>query len=444
MQATTIGLDIAKSVFQGHGVDARGRVVLRKRLARAKVREFFANLPRCGIGLEACGGAHYWARELIRLGHDARLMPPQYVKARRSAPTSVVGAGSQARVKTNKHDAADAEACCEAVQRPSMRFVAVKSEAQQATLMLRAAPRRPPRSALGARRGVRDQLIGQRTATINALRARRSGPTTEVGPGSQARLAELGIVAAQRQAGLQQLLETLAELEDARIPPLARQMLQTLVGHLRELAAKVAELDRRLVAMTRTDPICRSLAEVPGSPGTQDRPRWSVRSGEGPVIATAFAATVPDARAFGSGRHLAAWLGLVPGQHRTGGQERLLGISKRGDGYLRRPPRSGPTTGGRPWEPGEDPRRPSAGQDQPGPHGQALVVDQRPAPTPAIQRRGRAPLRADHRGRRWEPGAGRQQAGPDPVGDAEPRRSLSGRLSHDDKEFPRAARAFST
>ncbi len=144
MQATTSGLDIAKSVFQVHGVDARGRVVLRKRLARAKVLEFFANLPRCVIGLEACGGAHYWARELARLGHDARLMPPQYVKA---------------YVKTNKHDAADAEACCEAVQRPSMRFVAVKTEAQQATLMLHR---------------VRDQLIGQRTATINALRAPRA------------------------------------------------------------------------------------------------------------------------------------------------------------------------------------------------------------------------------------------------------------------------------
>ena len=318
-QATTIGLDIAKSVFQVHGVDARGRVVLRKRLARAKVREFFANLPRCGIGLEACGGAHYWARELIRLGHDARLMPPQYVKARRSAPTSVVGAGSQARV-----------------QRPSMRFVAVKSEAQQATLMLRTAPRRPPRSALGARRGVRDQLIGQRTASINALRARRSGPTTEVGPGSQARLAELGIVAAQRQAGLRQLFLALGELEDERIPPLARELLQLLVAQIRELEAKIAGLDRRLVAITRTDPVCRSLVAVPGSPGTQDRPRWSVRSGEGPVIATAFAATVPDARAFHSGRHLAAWLGLVRRQHATAGKERRLGISKRGDGYLRR------------------------------------------------------------------------------------------------------------
>jgi transposase len=276
MQVTTIGLDIAKSVFQVHGVDRHGRIVLRKRLARGRVLEFFANLPRCVIGLEACGGAHHWARELVKLGHDARLMPPQYVKA---------------YVKTNKHDAADAQACCEAVERPGMRFVAVKSEAQQAILMLHR---------------VRDQLIGQRTATINALRGH---------------LAELGIVAAQRQAGLRQLFEVLGEIEDDRIPPLAREMLQTLVAHLRDLAAKLAELDRRLVVMVRTDPICRSLTEVPGV---------------GPVIATAFAATVPDARAFGSGRHLAAWLGLVPGQRGTGGKERLLGISKRGDGYLRR------------------------------------------------------------------------------------------------------------
>ena len=252
---------------------------------------FFANLPRCVIGLEACGGAHYWARELIRLGHDARLMPPQDVKP---------------YVKTNKHDVADAEACCEAVQRPSMRFVPVKTEAQQATLMLHR---------------VRDQLIGQRTATINALRGH---------------LAELGIVAAQRQAGLRQLMAVLGELEDERIPWLAREMLQLLAAQIRTLEDKIAGLDRRLVAIVRSDPICRSLAEVPGSPGTQDRPRWSVRSGEGPVIATAFAATVPDASVFRSGRHLAAWLGLVQRQHATAGKERRLGISKRGDGYLRR------------------------------------------------------------------------------------------------------------
>ena len=237
---------------------------------------FFANLRRCLIGMEACGRPHYWARELRALGHEVRLMPPQYVKA---------------YVKTNKHDAADAEACCEAVGRPGMRFVPVKSEDQQAPLMLHR---------------VRDQLIGQRTATINALRGH---------------LAELGIVAAQRRAGLRPLLAALGDLEDERIPPLARDVLQALVAQLRGLAAKIAELDRRLVALTRSDPVCRALGEVPGG---------------GPVIATALVAPVPDARAFRSGRHLAAWLGLVPRQRGTGGKARHLGLSKRGDGYLRR------------------------------------------------------------------------------------------------------------
>ncbi|HXV08415.1 MAG TPA: IS110 family transposase [Burkholderiales bacterium] len=276
MQVTTIGLDIAKNVFQVHGVDEHGKVVLRKPLRRAQVLTFFANLPACRIGLEACAGAHHWARRLAALGHEVRLMPPQYVKA---------------YVKTNKHDAADAEACCEAVQRPGMRFVTIKSEHQQATLLLQR---------------VRDQLIGQRTATINALRGH---------------LAEFGIVAAQRQAGLRQLLAILGDLDDARIPPLAREVLHTLVAHLRQLEERIAELDRRLVARACTDPVCRALCEVPGV---------------GPVIATAFAATVPDAGAFRSGRHLAAWLGLVPRQHATGGKPRQLGLSKRGDGYLRR------------------------------------------------------------------------------------------------------------
>jgi transposase len=276
MQITTIGLDIAKSVFQVHGVDRHGKTVLRKRLTRAKILAFFANLPRCLIGLEAGGGAHHWARELRALGHEARLMPPQYVRA---------------YVKTNKHDAADAEACCEAVQRPGMRFVPVKTKDQQATLMLHR---------------VRDQLIGQRTATINALRGH---------------LTEFGIVAAQRQAGVRQLLAVLGEVEDDRIPPLAREVLAALAAHLHDLADKIAALDRRLVALTRTDPVCRALSEVPGI---------------GPVIATAFAATVPDAGAFRSGRHLAAWLGLVPRQHASGGKDRHLGLSKRGDAYLRR------------------------------------------------------------------------------------------------------------
>jgi transposase len=276
MQVTTVGLDIAKNLFQLHGADAQGRPVLKRKLARGKVLELFATLPRCLIGLEACGAAHYWARELARLGHEVRLMPPQYVKP---------------YVKTNKHDAADAEACCEAVQRPGMRFVPVKEEDQQALLMLHR---------------VREQLLKQRTATINALRAH---------------LAEFGIVAAQRRTGLRELLAVVGDLEDRRLPPLARELLQGLVEHLRALEERTAELDRRLVAATRDGAACERLAAVPGV---------------GPVIATALVAAVGNAKAFTSGRHLAAWLGLVPRQHASGGKERLLGISKRGDGYLRR------------------------------------------------------------------------------------------------------------
>jgi len=276
MQITTIGFDTAKNLFQVHGADAQGRPVLKRKLARDKVQEFFATLPRCLVGLEACAAAHYWARELTKLGHEVRLMPPQYVRA---------------YVKTNKHDAADAEACCEAVQRPGMRFVPVKGEDQQSLLMLHR---------------VREQLLKQRTATINALRAH---------------LAEFGIVAAQRQMGLRELLAVVADPEDRRVPPLARELLQVLAHHLRGLEERTAELDRRLVEVARGEAACARLAAVPGI---------------GPVIATALVAMVGDARAFASGRHLAAWAGLVPRQHSSGGKERLLGISKRGDSYLRR------------------------------------------------------------------------------------------------------------
>src|ERR687886_706955 len=275
-QVTTIGLDLAKNLFQVHGADARGRPVLKRRLARGKVLEFFANLPPCLVGLEACAAAHYWARELTKLGHTVRLMPPQCVRP---------------YAKTNKHDAVDAEACCEAAQRPGMRFVPVKEESQQSLLMLHR---------------VREQLLKQRTATINALRAH---------------LAEFGVVAAQRQAGLRELLAVVADVEDRRLPPLARELLQGLVEHLRGLEERTAELDRRLAEATRDGPACERLAAVPGI---------------GPVIATALVAAVGDATTFTSGRHLAAWLGLVPRQRSSGGKERLLGLSKRGDGYLRR------------------------------------------------------------------------------------------------------------
>jgi transposase len=232
MQVTTVGLDIAKNVFQVHGVDARGRVVLSKRLARPGVLAFFANLPSCRVGLEACGGAHHWARELQALETEMRLMPPQYVKA---------------YVKTHKHDAADAKACCEAVQRPSMRFVPVKSADQQAMAMLHR---------------VRDQLIGQRTATINARRGH---------------LTEFGLVGAQRRQGLRELLAMLGDLEDRRVPPLAREVLESLVGRLRHLEGTIAGRDRRLVPMTRTDPVCRGFRR----PGDRDRlHRRRARSGK--------------------------------------------------------------------------------------------------------------------------------------------------------------------
>jgi transposase len=272
---TTIGLDLAKNVFQVHGVDGHGKPVLRKRLARGKVLETFAQLQPCLVGMEACGGAHYWARELARFGHEVRLMPAQYVKP---------------FVKPNKHDPADAEACCEAVQRPGMRFVPIKSEQQQALLMLHR---------------IRDRLIAERTGTINAIRGH---------------MAEFGIVAAQRE-GLKDLLTVVSDVDDARLPPLARELLALQVEHLQAIEARIATLDGRLTRQAREDDASKRLSAVPGI---------------GPVIATAMVATVGDAKLFASGRGFAAWLGLTPRQKSSGGKERLLGISKRGDGYLRR------------------------------------------------------------------------------------------------------------
>jgi transposase len=273
MDPVTVGLDIAKSMFQLHGTDRLGKPVLRQRLSRSKMLEFFANLPSCRIGLEACGGAHYWARELTKLGHEVRLMPPQYVKP---------------YVKTNKHDAADAEGCCEAVQRPNMRFVPVKTEQQQALLMLHR---------------IRDRLNAERTGTINAIRGH---------------MAEFGIVAAQRGAGMKELLAIISDVDDGRLPSLARELLVLQVEHLRAIEAKLAELDRQVLHQARSDEAARRLAGIPGI---------------GPVIATAMVATV-DAKLFDNGRGFAAWLGLAPRQHTSGGKERLLGISKRGDGYI--------------------------------------------------------------------------------------------------------------
>jgi transposase len=273
---TIIGLDIAKSSFQIHGVAACGRATLRKKLRRGKVLEFFANLPSCLIGMEACGGAHYWARELTKLGHEVRLMPPQYVKP---------------YVKTNKHDATDAEGCCEAVQRPSMPFVRVKSETQQSLLMLHR---------------IRDRLVAERTGTISAIRGH---------------MAEFGIVAARRGLGMKELLAIISDSDDARLPSMARELLVFQVEHLRAIEGRITDLDGRLLRQARNDEAARRLTAIPGI---------------GAVIATAMVATVVDAQIFPNGRSFAAWLGLMPRQHATGGRERLLGISKRGDGYLRR------------------------------------------------------------------------------------------------------------
>jgi transposase len=264
MTITTIGVDLAKNSFQLHGVDHTGKTVLRKKLSRSRFLAFFADLPACTIGMEACGGAHHWARELTKLGHAVRLMPPQYVKP---------------YVKRNKHGAADAEACCEAVQRPSMRFVPIKSQEQQCLLVLHR---------------IRDRLLAERTASINAIRGH---------------LAEFGIVAGQGARGLGELRAVIGDVDDHRLPARARALLAEEVEHLRELEAHLERLDRQ------------RLTGVPGI---------------GPVIATALVATVGDAELFRNGRSLAAWLGPTPKQHSSGGKERLLGISRRGDGYLRR------------------------------------------------------------------------------------------------------------
>jgi transposase len=275
-EITTIGLDLAKHVFQVHGIDAQGTTVLRKRLRRGQVLAFFRRIPRCVVGLEACATAHYWARELGALGHEVRLMPAQYVKA---------------YIKRNKHDAADAEAICEAVSRPTMRFVAVKTAEHQATQLLH--------------RG-REQLVRQRTMLVNALRAH---------------LAEFGIVAAQGLRNVAQLIAIVRDDCDLRLPQLGRQVLEVLAAQLEHIEAAIAALEKQLMAWHKTNAVSQRLASIPGI---------------GPIIATAIATTVADPGAFRSGREFAAWLGLVPRQNSTGGKTRLGGITKRGNRYLRR------------------------------------------------------------------------------------------------------------
>jgi transposase len=278
MQVTTVGIDLAKNVFQVHGVDAAGKIVLRKALRRSQVLSFFTSLAPCVIGMEACSSAHHWARELSALGHRVKLMPPTYVKP---------------YVKRGKNDVADAEAICEAVTRPTMRFVPIKSPEQQAVLMLHR---------------TRALLMRQRTMAVNALRGH---------------LAEFGLVAAQGARGLGELIgrvfEGSATNNDA-IPPVARRALAALVAQLQELQAQIKAIEAELLAWHRASETSRRLETIPGV---------------GFITATAIAATVTDPAHFTSGRQFAAWLGLVPRQNSSGGKERLGAISKMGDRYLR-------------------------------------------------------------------------------------------------------------
>jgi transposase len=271
----TIGLDIAKSVFQVHGVDGAGAVVIRKRIGRAKVLMYFADLPPCLIGIEACPSAHHWARELESLGHTVRLMPPSYVKA---------------YLKRSKNDANDAAAICEAVTRPSMRFVALKTKEQQAALMLHR---------------TRQILVRQRTMLSNAIRGH---------------LAELGIVSAKGRNGTSELLRIIADGADSRIPPMARGILGVLARQYSAIGAELGSIQKGILAWHRSCEASRRLEEIPGI---------------GPIVATALVAEIGDWKAFGSGRNLAAWIGLVPKQHTTGGKDRLGGITKQGNRYLR-------------------------------------------------------------------------------------------------------------
>ena len=275
-EVSTIGLDLAKSVFQVHGVDGSGRTVIRRQLRRGQVLPFFKRLPPCLVGMEACATSHYWAREITALGHEVRMMPARYVKP---------------YVKRNKNDMADAEAICEAVTRPSMRFVPVKTPDQQSVLMLHR---------------TRELFVRQRIMLVNALRAH---------------LAEFGIVAGVGRIGLERLLEVIAADQDERVPPEARSCLLALRDQLVLAKQQILEADRRILVWHRSSELSRRLDDIPGV---------------GPLIATAFVASVPDPQAFRSGRDMSAWIGLVPKQNSTGGKERLGHISKAGNRYLRK------------------------------------------------------------------------------------------------------------
>ena len=275
MKITTAGIDLAKNLQQVYGVDERGNAVLKKQLKRSQVLSFFVNLPPCLIGMEACGSAHHWARKLQKLGHTVKLMAPQFVKP---------------YVKTNKNDVADAEAICEAVSRPNMRFVPIKNAEQQAVLALHRA---------------RQGFVRARTAQANQIRGL---------------LAEYGIIIPQGICHITQRLPGILEDGESDLPGMFRQLLQRLGEHLKELDRQVGELELQIQLWHREHDASRKLAQIPGI---------------GPITASALVASIGDAKSFKNGRQLAAWLGLVPRQHSSGGKSTLLGISKRGDTYLR-------------------------------------------------------------------------------------------------------------
>jgi len=276
MKVSTIGLDLAKNVFQVHGIADDGSVVIRRQLRRGEVLPLFSGLAPCLVGMEACGSAHYWARELSALGHEVRLMPPRYVKP---------------YVKRGKNDAADAEAICEAVRRPSMRFVPIKSVEQQGVLVIHK---------------TRDLLVRQRTVLVNALRSH---------------LAEFGIVEAKGLSKAATLLAVVRDKADQRVPATARAALDALVDAFDALVRQLKTLDAAIMRWHRASAASRRLATIPGI---------------GPITASAIAATVAEPTAFRSGRHFAAWLGLTPRQNSSGGKDRLGGISKQGNPYIRR------------------------------------------------------------------------------------------------------------